>query len=67
MSGSSTARQSYIVGTMSVAWQYWCRSSPRASMPFGQDTISASAVPPSQLNRFHIFIGVLNAAAQPVG
>jgi len=52
---------------MSVAWQYWWRSSPSASMPAGHDTIMESAVPPSKLKRFHIFMGVLNAAAQPVG
>ena len=32
---------------MSIAWQYWRRISPAAAMPFGQETISGSAVPPS--------------------
>ena len=27
---------SRIVGTMSITWWYWLRTSPRASMPFGQ-------------------------------
>ena len=48
-SGSSTPRQSYIVGTTSVACRNWCRSSPLASMPFGQEMTIGSATPPSKL------------------
>ena len=38
-----------MVGTTSVAWRNWCRSSPFASMPFGHETIIGSATPPSKL------------------
>ena len=53
---------------MSMAWQYWRRTPPRAWMPAGQETISGSAVPPRRFPyRFHILNGVLNAHAHPVG
>ena len=31
---------------MSVAWWYWCRTSPRAFMPAGQEITSGSHTPP---------------------
>ena len=37
---------SRIVGTMSVEWWYWFRTSPRALMPLGQEMTSGSQVPP---------------------
>src|SRR5215207_8453244 len=46
VSGSARPRHSSAVGTMSTAWWYWCRISPRAAIPFGQDTMHGSAVPP---------------------
>ena len=60
-----------MVGTMSIAWWYWCRSSPRpAVVPAadgGQEMMHGSAVPPLNSYRFHILNGVLNAIAQPFG
>jgi hypothetical protein len=50
-----------------MAWWYWSRSSPRAGMPAGQETMHGSQVPPLNEYRFHILNGVLNAIAQPVG
>ena len=34
------------VGTRSIAWWYWSRSSPFAFMPAGQETMHGSLVPP---------------------
>ena len=59
-----------MVGTMSIAWWYWCRSSPRpAASPAaeGQEMMHGSAVPPLNSYRFHILNGVLNAIAHPLG
>jgi len=39
-------RASSTVGTMSMAWQYWLRISPREAMPFGQLRMNGSLVPP---------------------
>jgi hypothetical protein len=44
--GISTPQQSRIVGTMSVQWWYWSRTSPRAFMPAGQWITSGSHPPP---------------------
>ena len=55
------------VGTMSMAWTYWSRTSPRAAMPAGQCTMSGSATPPSWVSRFHRRNGVLPATVQPHG
>ena len=58
---------SYRVGTTSTAWMYWWRISPRAGIPFGQETTHMSAVPPSYpANRFQYGNGVSKAHAQPV-
>ena len=35
-----------MVGTMSMAWWYWSRISPRALVPAGQEMMHGSAVPP---------------------
>jgi hypothetical protein len=35
-----------MVGTMSVQWWYWLRTSPRAAMPAGQWITSGSHTPP---------------------
>ena len=57
-----------MVGTMSIAWWYWCRSSPRAvHSAAGQEMMHGSAVPPLNSYRFHILNGVLNAIAHPFG
>ena len=57
----------YRVGTMSIACTYW-RRRPLPVIRAGQETISGSAVPPSQFEyRFHSLNGVLNAHAQSVG
>src|SRR4029450_1615158 len=37
-----------MVGTRSVAWANWWRSSPLALMPLGQEMSSGSATPPSK-------------------
>jgi hypothetical protein len=51
----------------STAWWYWSRTSPRAGIPAGQETMQGSHVPPLNEYRFHILNGVLKAIAQPVG
>ena len=59
-----------MVGTMSMAWWYWWRISPRAVPPAaaeGHEMMHGSAVPPLNSYRFHILNGVLNAMAQPFG
>src|SRR3954454_24336686 len=66
-SGSARPRHSSTVGTMSTAWWYWERISPRAGMPAGHETMHGSQVPPLNEYRFHILNGVLKAIAQPVG
>src|SRR3954449_12562040 len=66
-SGGSTPRESRIDGTMSIAWWYWRRISPRPAVTFGQETMHGSEVPPLNSYRFHILNGVLNAIAAPVG
>jgi hypothetical protein len=55
-----------MVGTMSMAWWYWWRTSPRARIPRGQEMMQGSAVPPLNSQRFHILNGVLKAIAQPL-
>ena len=45
-SGWARPRHSSTVGTTSIAWWYWCRSSPRAEMPAGQEMMHGSQVPP---------------------
>src|SRR3954449_2414961 len=67
VSGWARPRHSSTVGTTSMAWWYWCRSSPRAGMPVGQEMMQGSDVPPLNEYRFHILNGVLKAMAQPVG
>ena len=44
--GGSTPRQSRTVGTRSIAWWYWVRSSPLAFIPAGQEMMQGSEVPP---------------------
>jgi hypothetical protein len=44
--GCSTPTQSSSVGTMSMAWWYWWRTSPRAAIPAGQEMMHRSLVPP---------------------
>src|SRR3954454_25200962 len=63
--GASTPRQSRIVGTRSIAWWYWFRTSPSAFMPAGHEMMHGSDVPPLNSYRFHILNGVLKALAQP--
>jgi len=46
VSGVSTPRHSRIVGTMSIAWWYWWRISPRAAIDFGHEMMHGSLVPP---------------------
>ena len=65
--GGVTPSTSRIVGTMSIAWEYWSRISPRAFVPAGQEMMQGSAVPPLNSYRFHILNGVLNAIAHPFG
>ena len=65
--GGSTPRTSKMVGTRSIAWWYWLRISPRAWMPWGQEMMQGSEVPPLNSYRFHILNGVLNAIAHPLG
>ena len=50
-----------------MAWWYWSRISPRASMPSGHEMMQGSQVPPLNSYRFHILKGVLNAIAHPLG
>ena len=38
--------RSSTVGTMSMMWAYWVRTSPRALMPAGQGTMNGSLEPP---------------------
>ncbi len=45
-SGASTPSTSRMVGTMSIAWWYWSRISPRAFIPAGQEMMHGSLVPP---------------------
>jgi len=66
VSGGSTPRASSTVGTRSIAWWYWVRSSPRTLMPAGQEMMHGSQLPPLNSYRFHILNGVLNAIAQPL-
>ena len=59
-----------MVGTMSMAWWYWWRSSPLPPLPAvaeGQEMMHGSAVPPLNSYRYHILNGVLNAIAHPFG
>ena len=60
-----------MVGTMSIAWWYWWRSSPLPvvvpAVAEGQEMMHGSAVPPLNSYRFHILNGVLNAIAHPFG
>ena len=67
VSGASTSSMSRTVGTMSIAWWYCSRTSPRADVPAGQLMMHGSQVPPLNSYRFHILNGVLNAIAQPLG
>ena len=46
VSGASTPSRSRIVGTMSIAWWYWSRTSPRAFVPAGHEMMHGSLVPP---------------------
>jgi hypothetical protein len=46
VSGGCTPRTSSTVGTTSMAWWYWVRSSPRLLMPAGQEMMHGSLVPP---------------------
>ena len=39
-------RHSRIVGTMSMTWWYWSRTSPLALMPLGQWITIGSQMPP---------------------
>ena len=45
-SGGSTPSASRIVGTMSIAWWYCSRISPRAFIPAGHEMMHGSLVPP---------------------
>ena len=63
--GASMPSASSTVGTTSVTWAYWPRTSPLAAMPFGQWTTNASLMPPWCRYRFQRFSGVLPAQAQP--
>jgi hypothetical protein len=57
-----------MVGTMSVQWWYWSRTSPRAAMPFGHEITSGSQMPPWYWEyRLNIRYGVEKATAHPVG
>ena len=44
--GASTPTTSRMVAATSIACTYWWRTSPRAAMPAGHDTISGSVIPP---------------------
>ena len=46
VSGGSIPSASSTVGTMSMAWANWVRSSPLALMPFGHETMNGSETPP---------------------
>src|SRR5688500_20203274 len=56
-----------MVGTMSVQWWYWFRTSPFDAMPAGQWMTSGSQTPPWYVYRLNMRYGVENAVAQPVG
>ena len=60
-------RRSSTVGTMSMMWAYWVRTSPRALMPAGQETMNGSVEPPRYVSRFQRRKGVLPAHVQPQG
>ena len=44
--GGSTPSRSSTVGTMSMMWAYWARTSPLDAIPFGQWTMNGSDTPP---------------------
>jgi hypothetical protein len=66
-SGIVVPATSSSVAATSIAWTYWCRTSPRAENPAGQCAMSGSATPPSCTSRFHRRNGVLPATVQPHG
>ena len=68
VSGLCTPSVSSMVGTMSMAWWYWSRISPRRPCRcWGHEMMHGSEVPPLNSYRFHILNGVLKAIAQPFG
>ena len=46
VAGGVMPSASRMVGTMSMRWAYWVRTSPRARMPAGQWTRNGSLAPP---------------------
>jgi hypothetical protein len=65
--GGSLPRASRTVGTMSMAWPYWVRTSPLDSMPLGHLTTKWSLMPPRKVSRFQGRKGVLPARVHPRG
>ena len=65
VAGTSIPHAPNRVGSTSIAWTIWSRTSPRARMPFGQCTINGVRVPPNQVKRFQSWSGVFPAHAQP--
>ena len=52
---------------MSMMWAYCVRTSPRALIPAGQETMNGSVEPPRYVSRFQRRKGVLPAHVQPHG
>ena len=50
-----------------MACAYCVRTSPRAAMPAGQETMNGSVAPPRYVSRFQRRNGVLPAHVQPHG
>ena len=64
--GSGRPAASSTVGATSITWWNWLRTSPLASMPFGQCTIVPLRVPPQcEATCFVHWYGVSIACAQP--
>ena len=67
VSGTSSPAASRIVGSTSMTWCHWWRTSPRASIPLPQRTIIPSRVPPRWATCLVHGYGVFMASAQPTG
>ena len=66
--GAGTLHASRIVGTTSMTWWNWVRSSPFALMPLGQWTTIGLRVPPKWLATCLVhWNGASIAQAQPTG
>ena len=67
-SGAAGPAASRMVGSTSITWCHWCRTSPRAAIPLPQRTTIPSRVPPRWEATCLVHgYGVFIASAQPTG